>query len=140
MSNEMWEVILSIVAPAITILLSYGAKLLTDYINDKREEIKTRVKNEKTKTYVDLVADNAMNVVQTLNQTLVQDLKAASEDGKLTKDDAILIKNNALDMLKNTLSEDIRELLGEVFGDTDVYLSNVLEKVVCQVKNMSSNG
>ena len=135
MNNDVLSIILSAAVPALTIILTWCAKWLTGFLDAKKQEALTKSKNDTVKTYVELVADNAINVVTSLNQTLVEGLKKASEDGKLTLEDANNIKNTAIIMLTDTLSEDIQEVLEETFGDLQSYLSNVIEKTVVMIKN-----
>jgi len=135
MDNAVLEYMLSAAVPAFTIILVWCANKLTKFLDAKSEEAKAKTDNETLKTYIDIINDNAVNVVQSLNNTLVDGLKNASEDGKLTADEAIEIKDKAVDMLIDTLSEDITEMISKVFGDAEEYLGNVIEKTVCNVKN-----
>lgn len=139
MNSEILELVLSAAVPAVTILLTWCASSLVSFLNTKKEEAKTKTNNETVKTYIDLVADNATNVVESLNQTLVEQLKAASADGKLTAEDATNIKNTAFTMLVDTLSDDVLEIIGTVFGDTKTYLNNVIEKAVTSSKKDKKN-
>lgn len=133
--EDTLEIVLSTVVPALAALLAWCVKLLTTFIQAKTNEIKNKTDNETVKSYVDLISDNATNVVISLNQTLVEELKAASSDGKLTKEDAVMIKDKAVAMLADTLSEDIKETIAKVFKDTNTYLGNVIERVVVDVKD-----
>lgn len=132
------EVIMAVAVPAFIILLSWVAKLIAAFIEIKVTEIKERTKNEKIKACIDIVADDAINIVYMLNQTVVEGLKEGSLDGRLTAADAANIKSMAFNMLLNTLSQDVKDTINSVYGDLDTYLNNVIEKTVVKAKNESA--
>ena len=128
------DMLLSTLVPSVIILLGWCTKLLTEIVKAKVSELQSKTNNDTIKTYVDIVSDNAVNVVETLNQTLVGELKSAHEDGKLTNEEIIHIRDTAINMLADTLSDDVKEVIGKVFCDLNAYLSNVIEKTVVAVK------
>lgn len=134
MDTNTLETVLATVVPAVAVLFAWCVKLLTEFVKAKTTEIKTKTNNDTIKTYVDMVSDNALNVVETLNQTLVDGLKAASADGKLTQEEITEIKTQAVNMLADTLSDDAKEVLTKAFGDIEKYLDIVIQRAVCKVK------
>lgn len=133
--NEILDAIVTASIPVILALITYAAALATKFINAKREEITTKTKNDKIKLYTNLVSENAINVVQTLNSTLVDELKKANADGKLTEEEILEIRDLAAKMLMTTLTDDAKEILTQVFGDLDEYLTMLIESTVYKVKN-----
>ena len=133
-NSDTLEVVLAVAVPAFVILLSWMARLIAAFIEVKVTEIKERTKNEKIKSCIDIVADDAINIVYMLNQTVADGLKEGSLDGKLTLEDAANIKSMAFNMLINTLSQDVKDTITEVYGNLDTYLSNVIEKTVVKAK------
>ena len=138
MNFEMNEALWSAMVPFLIALLSWATTMLNGITRAKKEEIKARTKNETIKTYIDIVSTNAENVVNALNQTLVESLKSASEDGKLTKEEAHEIGKTAVNMLIDTLSDDVVNTLGTVFGDVHAYLGNVIETTVVKIKQKNA--
>lgn len=128
------EVVMAVAVPAFIILLSWMARLIAAFIEIKVTEIKEKIKNDKIKACIDIVANDAVNIVYMLNQTVVDGLKEGSIDGKLTAEDAANIKAQAFNMLLNTISQDVKNTINDVYGDLDTYLSNVIEKTVVQAK------
>lgn len=129
------DLILSSAIPAIVYLLIWIAKYITALLKVKTEQIKANTENEHMKVALDMVSANAIDIVTMLNQTVVEGLKAANADGKLSSEEAIAIKDQALNMLIAMLSEDAKEIISKLYGDVDTYLSNLIERVVLQVKN-----
>ena len=134
-NTDTLEVIFAVAVPAFVILLSWVARLIAAFIEVKVTEIKEKTKNEKIKTCIDIVADDAINIIYMLNQTVVDGLKEGSLDGKLTAEDAANIKSMAFNMLINTLSQDVKDTITEVYGNLDTYLNNVIEKSVVKAKS-----
>ena len=137
-NRDTLEVIFAVAVPAFIILLSWVARLIAAFIEVKVTEIKQKIKNDKIKTAIDIVADDAINIVYMLNQTLVDGLKEGSLDGKLTIEDANYIKAQAFNMLINTLSQDVKDTIADVYGNLDTYLNNVIEKSVVKAKAESA--
>lgn len=99
-------------------------------INMVRTILNSKTENQMLQTLINNVSDNAENIVKALNQTLVNGLKDKSEDGKLTKDEIIAVKNEALTTLMNTLSVEAKTTLTNTFGNLELYLSNLIEAKV----------
>ena len=129
------DLVLSSAIPALIYLLVWIAKYITALLKAKTEQIKANTESENAKIVLDTVSTNAIDIVMMLNQTVVEGLKAANADGKLTSEEAIEIKNRAFNMLITMLSEDAKEIISKLYGDVDTYLSNLIERVVLQVKN-----
>lgn len=135
----MWEEILDnigpICVPLIVAIIGYLATIATKFINVKKNEIINKTTNENIQLYVNLASDTVINVVQTLNSTMVDELKKANADGKLTKEEIDEIKNLALTMVLTMLTDEVKEGLSQVFGDLDTYLSSLIESTVYSIKN-----
>ena len=115
-------------------IIGYLGTWFSKYINAKKEQISTQVSNDNLMLYVNLVSENAIQVVETLNSTLVDELKKHSSDGKLTAEEIKLIRDTARDKLKKTLSAEVKESLTRVFGDLDEYFDTLIETTVVRVK------
>ena len=128
------ELIVTIVIPAITALLAFLGKKLVAFIDKKGEELETRTKNDKAKTYIDLATSTVTDVVEALNQTVVGSIKAASEDGKLTKEDAENIKTMAIDTTKKLLNSEAKDAIATVIDDLDEFIAVLVEAAVAKSK------
>lgn len=132
--NELLENVTLACIPVLIALISYVSAVFVKFINTKKEQVLQQTNNETVKTYVDLVTKSALEVVESLNSTIVEDLKSKTSDGKLTEDEIIAIRDNALSTLLDTLSDDMKSTLTTVFGDLEVYLKNLLETQVYRLK------
>lgn len=127
--NELALVVTAIVA-VMGVLVAFGTKAFAMYAG----MLKEKVKHDELKALIDRVQNTATIVVQSLNQTMVDDLKAAAEDGKLTQEEKTRIKDSALMSLLNTLNDQGKELLKETFGDLNEYLTKLIESKVGEAK------
>jgi hypothetical protein len=61
-------------------------------------------------------------------------LKEKSSDGKLTMEEIAEIKSSAIQILASTLSTESKQTLDRVFGDSNMYLQNVIEAKLDDMK------
>lgn len=76
----------------------------------------------------------AIDVVQELNQTVVNDLKAAKADGKLTRDEAEQIKHKAIELVLKKMGGDILKTLQAYMGPITNILTTKIEAAVFDAK------
>ena len=126
------------VVAALFGLAAYGIKKISDSatsaIKTKAESVEDATHYDKLLTIVEFIKSTALSVVNELNQTVVDDLKIKSEDGKLTEEEIADIKEKALDTLKYVLEQDVIDELEEFVYDINSYLSAIIEDAVRQVK------
>jgi len=115
-------------------IFSYLAALITKFINTKKQEILEKTNNEKIAMFVSYAADNAVKVVESLNATIVKEYRAKASDGKLTEEEVAEIRKTALDMMLNMMSDEMKEVLTKVFGNLEIYITNLIEKTLVDIK------
>jgi len=128
------DIVSTMLLPALFLLLTWVAKWLTAFIKAKMGEVQERTSNETLKKYLGLITESATNIVYSLNQTMVEELKSKSADGKLTKEEAEQIKEIAVKLLISTLKEDALEFLTNTFDDAEEFLASLIEKIVVDAK------
>lgn len=74
------------------------------------------------------------STVTALSQTLVDDLKGSRANGKLTTEEADLIKNKAISSVHKQLSSKDREILSGYFGSLEELIDNIIEQKVAENK------
>ena len=116
------------VLSVITALLTYGLQQLFKW------SIATVRSNYFRKLLGD-VGQVVGNAVQYTNQTFVDGLKAAREDGKLTRDEAKEAFGKTLGAVKGMLRTEEERILQRVTGDFEVYLTTLIERQVRDAKN-----
>jgi hypothetical protein len=125
--SEIFEVC---IIPLLGILTAYAVS----YLKAKKEEILAKIKTNKTQEekelmskYLDMVEKTVTNCVMTTNQTYVDSLK---QEGKFDADAQKIAFDKTLDAVLAILSEDAKLYLTQIFGDLNVYLTNLIESQV----------
>lgn len=88
---------------------------------------------QKTQTDEEVEA-MAKGVVVSLQQSVVDGLKAANEDGKLTPEEIAMVKQQALATLQQQLTEGQKKVLAAMTGDITAWLSGKIEKSLAEYK------
>jgi len=110
-------------------------KKISDFINTKIDEAQANSKTIKYDTLnriIDQVQIVVTTVVQATNQTFVDDLKKSK---RFTKESAIEAKNKSLEMAKELITEEAANAIEQVYGNVDLYLENLIENIVKELKN-----
>ena len=111
----------------ITFFFSFQGSYL---LNAKIKQIKQVTKNQTVKNALDSIEDTVADVVVYLKTTTVTQIKEASADGKLTKDEINDIVGQAKRRILAIISEDSLLILNDVIDDVDAWLENKIEKHV----------
>lgn len=115
-------------------LVISGIKCAKAYIDAKSAEATANIKDSNIKSALNTVENCITTVVLELSQTVVDDLKASSADGKLTPDEIAKIKSDAVSKVEALLSTDVSSTLNQVFGDAQAYISSKIEAEVKKLK------
>lgn len=136
MSGINWTEILITIGGVLTALILAGlrqlAKALTNWVGQK-------VSNEKVKGALILGTDAVVQAVAEVQQVVVNELKAAAADGKLTSEEITKVKNLALEQAKRNLGANgmklIQAALGFSVAQVEQWLSGRIEAVIAENKN-----
>jgi len=121
--TEVLIVLVPLLGLALTAAISYGAAYLRERYKWTRE----------TRT-LDAVEDAARDTVLGLQQTIVDELKAAAEDGKLTPGEKVEIKRLAVEKLQEKLTYGQRVILSAITADVNGWLSDLIERTLVEHK------
>lgn len=112
-------------------LIPVIAKYVTSALESIKRKAAQEIKNEKVEATIFKVLDIVRNAVEATNQTFVAELKA---NGGLTQEDKEKAYLKTYDTVKTLLTDDVINLIVEEYGDLEVYLDTVIEKVVANKK------
>ena len=132
--ESLWPVVIDQVLPpllaaAVTVLagfLTVAAKRLGDWLKERAAE----TENALLAGVLGMVANQAAIAVQHVAQTAVDNLKAASADGKLHPADAREALRAAVWEVWSSLGDRARDVLASEYGSLDAALKNVIEPAV----------
>lgn len=121
-------------------LLGVLTAFIVAFLKAKKEEIlagieanKTQEEKELATKYLNMVEETVTNCVIATNQTYVDSLKA---EGKFDAEAQKIAFEKTLNAVLAILSEDAKQYLTQIFGDLNIFLSNLIESQVNINKNI----
>lgn len=131
--NALGTILTAAITTAAAMLVAYLAKLR------KKAQVEiNKVDNESTQTYLSNVLDtvyaNLSASVDRIEVTLVKELKRATGDGKLTKEDQDRVAEAAKELCKQITGQETMDALASIVGDTEEYLLTLIDSMVLQKK------
>lgn len=109
-------------------LIGVGGTWLTSQIGKVKQLQTVQIATNEAK-------DAAITTVMELQQTVVDDLKAAAVDGKLTKEEIAMLKNDLLSMSMAKLSNASVKVLTAAGVDISAIITGAAESVIGSIKN-----
>ena len=116
-----------LITAAVPVLTTYVCK----FLYAKWTEGKVQIENEKISTTLDNVVNMVLDVVESVNQTFVDELK---KKGEFTEESATEAFNKSKATALKMLSNDAADIITMIYGDVDVYLNTLIEATVKQLK------
>lgn len=132
---ELLQNILQVIAYAV--ITGAGVvvvKKILDFVNNKIDEVQATTKlaeYEKLNKLIDQAQGIIYNIVVSVNQVMVDSLKAS---GEFTKESAEIAKDTAVSKATELLTEEALKAIEKIYGDVDVYLDVTIESIVNQLK------
>ena len=118
------------IVPLLGVLTAYAVAFLTA----KKEEILAKIATNRTQEekelaskYLSMVEKTVTDCVMATNQTYVDSLK---QEGKFDSEAQKAAFNKTLDAVLAILTDDAKNYLTQIFGDLNVYLTNLIESQV----------
>lgn len=131
--QALGTIVTAAITTAAAMLVAYLAKLCK-----KAQSEINKVENESTQTYLSNVLDtvyaNLSAAVDRIEVTLVKELKNATGDGKLTKEDQDRVAEAAKELCKQITGQETMDALAGIVGDTEQYLLTLIDSLVLQKK------
>ena len=134
--SENVSLILTASVPLLVVVCGLVGSFLVKSVNRATQFLVSKTDVENLQYAITAVNEVAENVVKSLNQTVVDDLRKQSEDGRLTEDDMIEIANKAINTVRASLSNDIIAILDRAYLDSTRYLNDIIEAKVWDAKKM----
>ena len=135
-----WEFAQSIGLPEIlvtiaSLVVTWMLTQLSNYISNKREEVKNKTDNDSMKRYIEIATSTVTEVVDYLNHSVVNDLKIAASDGKLTQEEVDQIKATARVQVQSILSAEAIQALQQVYGDINALIDTWIVNAVAKAQS-----
>lgn len=134
------NVIETVIAGVIILIGIAGAYLITKiagYWSAKKDDIvsaivtSTGFSNNEFATYLlKHVANVVDDVVAAMNTKFKPELLEKTGDGKLTKEDGVVLRDKALELIMKELPASVWDELADVVDDSEEYVKTLIEKSV----------
>ncbi len=122
-------------------LLCIGIGYLTYFLNKYTDKISVEIKKINNETERNLFQnaledfhDIVIKTVTHAEQVTVKELKAKSEDGKLTKEDMVEVSKEVLNSVLNSIAPEVKNILAKNINDLEQYAVNAIETKVYELK------
>jgi alkyl hydroperoxide reductase subunit AhpF len=127
----------TIIQVLVPVLATAVGTMLIAFANSASTYMKKKTESNLLNDYIAILCDTVVDVVQGLNQTTVQQIKDAAEDGKLTSDEIATINAQAIETVKSIVGVKGISILQLAFEDIDTLIANKIERAVVDCKNMA---
>lgn len=117
------NVLYAVITAAVPVLTGFLCKWLVSLY----ENNKNKIKNENIQIALGHVTDIITAAVETTTSTYVKNLKA---EGLFDADAQKEAFNKTFEAVKKQLTEDVKKIITETYGDVDTYVTNKIEQTV----------
>ena len=137
MNDQTLSTILAFCTPIIVLIVSIVGNVVTKYISGIKITTKSTIVND----VLNLVKTHAVTIVESLNQTLVDEMKSAAADGKLTPEECQDIMDTAVNSVKALIPAELWDCVSDLIGEgaLEGYISDAVESAVRGSKTIKSS-
>lgn len=125
--------LIPVIALALTVLLGLAA----DYLRQKAAGVRGEAAREALWAAIDEAERVGVDAVVATQQTLVDDLKAASEDGTLTPSEQAVAMARAMEYFRGHITPGALSILEASYGPVDKWLREYLEARIGRRKSQA---
>lgn len=127
MTIDLTEILIAIIGMVFLGVIIPAVKALIVWL-------KSKTKNEGLQAAFDEAGEVAENVIAGLNATIVKEMRAQSADGKLSKEDAKIVMDKAVEAFLSDVSTKTRETIEANADDMTAWIANLIEQRLTWVK------
>ena len=120
--------------PLLALLVTVAVGYLISLLRVQAEKVKNETARASLLAAIAEAERVAVDAVQATNQVLVDGLREASEDGKLTKEEAAEAMRMAVGYLQSHLTPGALQILQAAYGPIEEWIESYLEAKLAQQK------
>ena len=130
MTDVIIENVVKIIGALLMMLISVGGAYLTALIsrNEKLKGIELATQQ---------IIDAALQTAGELQQTMVNDMKEASADGKLSKEDIAVLDRDVVELTLLKLTQPTKDLINGAGGDIEAIIHGATEAWLEEIKRLT---
>lgn len=124
------EALIPLVVMVLTVALGY----LANWLRQQAAKTKSEVVRAAFEAAIDEAEQVGRDAIMATQQVLVEDLKKASEDGKLTREEAARAMRKAMEYFQNHITPGALQVLQAAYGPIEQWLEEYLEAQLAKAK------
>ena len=140
--EKLLETAIEILTPVLIALLGLATSYFIAFINKAKTRVlleSEKIENEKQKQLVNGAIEQlhtiATGTIIQAENTLVKEIKQATEDNKLTVEEGKEVANAVVNSIMNQLTNDSKELLETQSQSLENYIRGEVEVILQKIKN-----
>lgn len=139
--DNFWVTLINSFAEGILALVGAGVLYLMTLLKNKILTETDKIKDDKQRNLVNGAIERVSNLaeisVRNAENVAVREAKKATEDNKLTKEDAESIKQAVIEDILGKLSDDTKKVINDEYGDVEAYVDELIEAKVHELTKLS---
>lgn len=127
-----WNEVLSVVVKFVVIpILPLVTAYICAYIKNGITKLQIETDNEMVDKYLEIAETTLVDAVITVTETYV---KALKENGEFDLQAQQVAMQKTIDMFNSIITEDCKEVLGEVYEDYNAWIHSRIESIIAATK------
>ena len=139
--DNFWVTLINSFAEGILALVGAGVLYLMALLKNKILTETAKIKDDKQRNLVNGAIERVSNLaeisVRNAENVAVREAKKATEDNKLTKEDAESIKQAVIKDILGKLSDDTKKVINDEYGNVEAYVDELIEAKVHELTKLS---
>ncbi len=132
--NQFWVEVLNALIPLLALAATIAIAMLAEWLRRKAGQVQQDVVRESFLAAIFELERVANDAILATNQILVEKLKEAAADGKLTKEEAEAAMRTAIAYFKVHITPGALQMLEAAYGPIEAWLADYLEAKLAQTK------
>ena len=132
--NQFWVEVLNALIPLLALAVTIAIAMLAEWLRRKAGQVQQDVVRESFLAAIFELERVANDAILATNQILVEKLKEAAADGKLTKEEAEAAMRMAVEYLQTHLTPGALQVLQAAYGPIEQWLEEYLEAQLAKAK------
>lgn len=132
--NQFWVEVLNALIPLLALAVTIAIAMLAEWLRRKAGQVQQEVIRESFLAAIFELERVANDAISATNQILVEKLKEAAADGKLTKEEAEAAMRMAVEYLQTHLTPGALQILQAAYGPIEQWLEEYLEAQLAKAK------
>lgn len=133
--NDVLMKFVDALVPLVVLAATVALSMLAEYLRSKASQVRQEVMRDSLVAAITEAEKAAIDAVRATNQTLVENLKACSADGKLTKEDAEQAMQAAITYFRSHITPGALRILEAAYGPLEEWLKGLIEAKLAQTKS-----